>query len=825
MRKLVILVVILLVLGGLVFWAVRNLNGLINRNKDYLLSQAEQALGRKVSVGEIGVTLRNGIGVTLKDFALADDQAFSKKEFVRASDLQVNVKLLPLLSKELQVKRVILHDPVITIIRDRNGRFNFSSIGQKAKAEGKEPEPQKAEPKSAEKKAPPLLLVSLVDISGGEVRYQDRKEGTDLQIKKIDLEVEDLDLGKPFTAELAAALFSDKQNLKLQTTVGPLRPDGDFNQVPLEGELSIDPIDMDKLKSAVPKIKSALPKDLGLGGVFRVRETRLKGTLKNLGFKGTLEGTDGAINFGKTFHKPSGTPLTVTADGQYTGQGIALRQAKVKLHTLEMVGKGEVKLGEVPFINLTLDSNRVTLDGWEKIVPPIGGYQLGGSAEVHTTVRGKAGKGATPQVQGRVNLSGVSATPPQFPQPVKDLNAKIAFTGQSADLKETTMTLGNSEIRLAAQVERFAPLTLTYKISTPELRPADFQASLPEERKADVLKGVTSEGKLVSRDGNPTYRGKVASAQGTLYKIGYKDLAAVLSLENKIADIRSLRVNALNGSVQIDGEYAFDRPTPRFALNSKAQGIDIKELYGALAPKAQRDIRGRLNADMKVFGSGAKWEEIKPNLRGQGKAEVLEGVLMNFNIAEQVLSGITGVPGLASLINQRVREKYPDIFTKRDTEFEEMKSVFILSQGKMNVQNLRITAAEFTTRGKGWLDFDRRVDFGAVLMFSQRLSADLAGSAREVKYIFNDQGRLEIPFVLKGQLPSVKPKPDMSYVGKLLQRGMMQRGLDELRKRFGPKESTPKEGEATPEQQQQQQPKKSPAEELIRRGLEGLFGR
>jgi hypothetical protein len=65
----------------------------------------------------------------------------------------------------------------------------------------------------------------------------------------------------------------------------------------------------------------------------------------------------------------------------------------------------------------------------------------------------------------------------------------------------------------------------------------------------------------------------------------------------------------------------------------------------------------------------------------------------------------------------------------------------------------------------------------------------------------------------------------MSYVGKLLQRGMMQRGLDELRKRFGPKESTPKEGEATPEQQQQQQPKKSPAEELIRRGLEGLFGR
>ena len=576
----------------------------------------------------------------------------------------------------------------------------------------------------------------------------------------------------------------------------------------------------------MPKVKSALPKDLDLAGVFRIKETRLEGTLKNLAFNGTLEGTDGAIKFGKTFHKPSGTPLTVTAAGQYIGQRIVLRQAKIRLHTLEMAGKGEVKLGNVPFVNLTLDSNRITLEGWEKIIPLIKSYQLGGSLEVHVKLLGKTGKGATPQIRGTMILSGVSAKPPQFPKPVKDLNAKIAFTGQSADLKETTMTLGNSQIRLAAQIKRFSPLTLSYKMSTPELRPADFQTSLPDERKADVLKRVTSEGELVLRDGNPTYQGKVASAQGTLYKIGYKNLGAALSLKNKIANIRSLRVNVLDGSVQADGQFAFDKPTPRFALNSRVKGIDIKTLYTALNPKAERDIRGRLNVDMKLSGSGKQWDEIRPSLQGQGVVEVVQGALLDLNIAEEVLTGITGVPGLSSLINQRVRDKYPEIFTRGDTEFKELKSVFTLSRGKMNVQDLRITAAEFTTRGKGWLDFDRRVKFRSVLIFSQRLSADLAGSAREVKYIFNDQGRLEIPFRLKGTLPGAKPKPDMSHIGKLLQRGMMQRGLDELRRRFGPKEPTPKEGEAPPEEQrQEEQPRKSPAEELIRRGLEGLFGR
>src|SRR5919198_52576 len=111
MRKWIIVGVVCLILIVLAGLAIVNLNGLINRNKDYLLAQAKEALGRDVGVGDIGVTLWGGIGVRLKQFSLADDPSFSNEAFVRAADLQVNLQFLPLLKKEFQVSKVILHRP------------------------------------------------------------------------------------------------------------------------------------------------------------------------------------------------------------------------------------------------------------------------------------------------------------------------------------------------------------------------------------------------------------------------------------------------------------------------------------------------------------------------------------------------------------------------------------------------------------------------------------------------------------------------------------------------------------------------------------------
>jgi AsmA protein len=825
-RKWIIAVAVLIALAALAGAALLNLNSLIARNKDYLIGQAEQALGRTIKVGAIEATLFSGLGVKLGDFSMSDDRQYSNDDFIRAKDLQVNVRFWPLLKKEVQIKRVILHNPAIVVIRNAAGSFNFSTIGKKDQeakdAAAKEKVEKERKERGEKEKSAAAYLVSLVDISGGELRYVDKKSGADLRLQQIDLRVEDFDLNRPFSVQLAAAIYADKQNLQLTSKLGPLPAGADFSQMPLAGKLDVDPLDMSKLKAAAPKLQEALSKDLDLAGVFRLKDLKFQGTPKDLALNGQFDGSNGAVRYGSSFHKPAGMPLMLSADAQYRPERIEIRKAQLKLHTLELATQGTVHLGENTVLDLSFDSKPASLDGWEKVIPALAKYQLSGNMDVQAKLRGKVGKGAAPEIQGALSLTKASIKPPQFPKPIENLDTKVNFTGQRADIRDMTLSLGSSRIRLAAAIEKFSPLTFTYKLTTPEIHPADYSAALAEERKGDVLRNLRSDGQFGMASGNIAYQGTLNSSDGTLYNIPYKALDATIAVANQVANIRSLKINALSGTVQMDGEYSFKDPVPHFAMASKVQGIDVKELYTALDAKAERDLRGRLNADMKLAGSGKSWEEVKPVLKGQGSAEVLQGALLNFNLADGALGGITGVPGLTNMISPSLRKKYPETFTAKDTEFKEMTMTLDVADGRINVKNLRLAAAEFLVQGNGWADFTRKVDFRTTINFSDRLSADLTQAARETKYLLNNQGQLEVPLALTGRLPNVKPVPDSRYLAQIVQRGFMRKGIDELQNRFGGKPAPAQEDKAPADGNKK---KKKPTEDLIRRGLEGLFKR
>ena len=823
MRKWMIPAAVLLLLCIAAIVAVLNLNSLVRRNKDYLLAQAEQSLGRKVSVGDAELTIFDGIGVRLMDFTLADDPAYSAEDFVRAKDVQINVRLWPLFKKEFQIKKVILHGPVIHVIRNQNGEYNFATIGKKDKEQKTRDEAKREKSPPVAKDAGAALFVSVVNISGGDLRYRDLKDGSDLRLEQIDLKADDVDFSRPVNVELAAALFTAKQNLNVKARIGPFRPGVDVSQLALDGQVQADPLDLGKLKAAVPKVRNALPKDLDLGGVFRIKDLKFKGTTQKLAFKGEIEGTDGTIRAGKSFHKAAGIPFAVATDGQYANNTVFLRYTEVKLYNLALESKGEIRLGGNAELNLNVTSKPASLDGWDKLIPALASYRLSGEMQINATVRGRVGQGVAPTLQGNMNLAGVSAKPPQFPHPIKDVNAKVNFTDGKAEVKNATFTLGRSRIRLNAAIEKFSPLTVSYKMTTPEIWPADFQADLSDDRKADVVKNLTSEGQLAVRDGGIEFQGKLLSDQGTLYKIAYKNLDASLSVANQVATIRNLRVAAMSGAIQGDGEYAFKDPAPQFSFVSKMQGVDLKELYGALSPKAEKDIRGRLNGEMKISGSGKKWDELKQSLRGQGEAEIVQGALLNFNLADGAMSGIAGMPGLANMINPRLRKKYPETFEAKDTEFKEMKAQFDLADGRVNVKNLRIAATDYSTQGSGWVELERKVNFRATLAFSQRLSADIGDSAREMKFLFNTQNQIEIPFTISGKLPKVKPRPDMNLLGRMVQKGFLRRGPEGVQ-RPNPEPTQPASPDESASTDSKKRKRRS-TEDAIRKGLEGFFKR
>jgi predicted RNA-binding Zn-ribbon protein involved in translation (DUF1610 family) len=60
---------------------------------------------------------------------ILDDPSFSAGPFASLTSLDVGVKLLPLLSRQVEVEEISLRDPVITVITNKDGVMNVSTIG------------------------------------------------------------------------------------------------------------------------------------------------------------------------------------------------------------------------------------------------------------------------------------------------------------------------------------------------------------------------------------------------------------------------------------------------------------------------------------------------------------------------------------------------------------------------------------------------------------------------------------------------------------------------------------------------------------------------
>jgi len=293
MRKRIIGAV-LLALSGLLILVVLNVNFLVRRNKGFLIGQVEQALGRTITVDKIEVTL-SPVGARLVNFAVADDPAFSADAFLRAKDLQVNLRLLPLLIGQFRLKKMVLESPLITIVRDARGRYNFASNARNEKSDRDSADNSKNA--SAKEQDSKLFMVASLNVTDGTLRYRDLKNGGELTATQINLKVNDFEWDEPFDIQLEAAVMAAKQNLKFKIRIGPIAGNRDYRDVPFDGDIHADALDLGKVNTALPQFRKALPKALQFDGVYTIKDLKFKGTLNNLSLKGAVTGTDASFRF------------------------------------------------------------------------------------------------------------------------------------------------------------------------------------------------------------------------------------------------------------------------------------------------------------------------------------------------------------------------------------------------------------------------------------------------------------------------------------------------------------------------------------------------
>jgi len=109
----------------------------IQKYKPEIEKQAEQATGRPFSIGgDLRLSLFPWAVIGLSDVHLGNPPGYGEKDLLYVKSFDVEVKLLPLISKDVQVKRFVVDGLRLNIEKNKQGRGNWEGIG---KTPGKAP--------------------------------------------------------------------------------------------------------------------------------------------------------------------------------------------------------------------------------------------------------------------------------------------------------------------------------------------------------------------------------------------------------------------------------------------------------------------------------------------------------------------------------------------------------------------------------------------------------------------------------------------------------------------------------------------------------------
>ena len=195
--------------------------------------------GRPFSVGDdLRLSLFPWAGISLSALQLGNTPEFAEKEFVTVNSFEVRVKLLPLISKDIQIKRFILNAPQIVLVKNKDGRVNWSppnKLKEKPPAE----KSQKSSTSAETDTGLPIknLTVGDFSIKNGSIIWIDHKADVRKEITEVNMGLQEVSFDRPVRLSFSALV--DAQPLSINGNVGPVGHDFKQANIPLDLDFEV----------------------------------------------------------------------------------------------------------------------------------------------------------------------------------------------------------------------------------------------------------------------------------------------------------------------------------------------------------------------------------------------------------------------------------------------------------------------------------------------------------------------------------------------------------------------------------------------------------
>lgn len=348
-----------------------------NQFKPLIVEQAQKQTGLELVVeGDISWQFFPSIGFELGRTELRNPQGFSKPNLFKVDTVGVDVSVMPLLSKQLEIGKVTLDGAEFYLETLKDGTKNIDAL-TKAQTQQAEQTTEAASEQAAESQSSGsdwTINLAGVSISNGYVEVQDKQAGTYIKLSDISLNLSQFAFDHWTTAD-----FGVKGEMNAQTFTAQGKTD--FKLAKGLASYALKNINFDATYAdATNKIESAT---IGLDTFEFNKVNNLSYALKGEagGMKLDMQG-GGELSVDKAISKVQLNKLTLNAsfDGDALPQSpmkvdmtsdlsfdltkshLSFVLEKLTANAIALNGKADVTLGDIPKVRFAVHSPNIDLD-------------------------------------------------------------------------------------------------------------------------------------------------------------------------------------------------------------------------------------------------------------------------------------------------------------------------------------------------------------------------------------------------------------------------------------------------------------------------------
>jgi uncharacterized protein involved in outer membrane biogenesis len=416
----------------------------VNQYRGRIQAELEKRLDRKVTLGEMHLSLFPP-GFQVQSLSIADDPKFDDaKPFLQAQELDVSVRLLPLLHKSMEISSLNLQRPSVELVKDARGVWNFSTIG---------PNPT-ATPSNEGGRPVQKFSLGEVAIRDGQVAITDLPNRTPRTVyDHVNLTATDLAPSTPFSVD-ASLHFPGQgdQEIRLRGKGGPVESANPAAS-PFHGSLDL--------------------KGVGIAELQRFLQTP------------TLVNTDGVLSGHTNIASESGN---LSASGQMSVDKLRIHGIDIGYpitanydvnddlaSALMKINKGTLKLGETPLyvsgtvntkptpavLDLSVKANAISISEAARLASAAGmvfapGTTVTGRVDADMKVLGPADR---PALLGTVSGRDIQASGKEIPQPVQLKSINLALTQTEIHSDNFQVTSGGTTVNTQFTLRQYTSKT------------------------------------------------------------------------------------------------------------------------------------------------------------------------------------------------------------------------------------------------------------------------------------------------------------------------------------------------------------------------------